>query len=70
MRTHNIPHVRENRKHIPIMPPDLRQGFNNLTLISSNYPCLELIFMAPKVFKPLKFDYIVLLVIINEIESD
>ena len=25
-------------------------------LIGSNYPCLELIFMVPKVFKPLKFD--------------
>ena len=28
------------------------------TLIGSNYPCLELIFMVPKVFKPLKFDCI------------
>ena len=27
-----------------------------LTLIGSNYPCLELIFMVPKVFEPLKFD--------------
>ena len=26
------------------------------TLIGSNYPCLELIFMVPKVFEPLKFD--------------
>ena len=25
-------------------------------LTGSNYPCLELIFMVPKVFKPLKFD--------------
>ena len=35
-----------------ILPPDLALG---LTLISSNYPCLELIFMVPKVFEPLKF---------------
>ena len=26
------------------------------TLIGSNYPCLELIFMVQKVFEPLKFD--------------
>ena len=26
-----------------------------LTLISSNYPCLEHIFMVPEVFEPLKF---------------
>ena len=26
------------------------------TLNGSNYPCLELIFMVPKVFEPLKFD--------------
>ena len=35
------------------MPPDLALS---LTLIGSNYPCLELIFMVPKVFEPLKFD--------------
>ena len=34
------------------MPPDLALW---LTLISSNYPYLEHIFMVPKVFKPLKF---------------
>ena len=34
------------------MPPDLALLS---TLIGSNYPCLELIFMAPKVFEPLKF---------------
>ena len=34
------------------MLPDLALG---LTLISSNYPCLEHIFMVPKVFEPLKF---------------
>ena len=48
-------HVKEYRKYIPIMPPDLAQG---LTLISSNYPCLELIIMVPKVFEPLEFDCI------------
>ena len=35
------------------MPPDLALSS---TLISSNYPCLELIFMVPKEFEPLKFD--------------
>ena len=35
------------------MPPDLALS---ATLIGSNYPCLELIFMVPKVFEPLKFD--------------
>ena len=35
------------------MPPDM--GLLS-TLIGSNYPCLELIFMVPKVFEPLKFD--------------
>ena len=34
------------------MPPDLALLS---TFTSSNYPCLELIFMVPKVFKPLKF---------------
>ena len=35
------------------MPPDLAL----LTiLIGSNYPCLELVFMVPKVLEPLKFD--------------
>ena len=36
-------------------PPDLALYS---TLIGSNYPCLELIFMVPKVFEPLKFDCI------------
>ena len=35
------------------MPPDLALSS---TLTGSNYPCLELIFMVPKVFEPLKFD--------------
>ena len=35
------------------MPPDLALSS---TLISSNYPCLELIFIVRKVFEPLKFD--------------
>ena len=34
------------------MSPDLALW---LTLISSNFPCLEHIFMVPKVFEPLKF---------------
>ena len=37
------------------MPSDLALSS---TLISSNYPCLELIFMVPKVFEHLKFDCI------------
>ena len=37
------------------MPPGLALSS---TLSGSNYPCLELIFMVPKVFKPLKFDCI------------
>ena len=38
------------------MPPDLALLS---TLSGSNYLCLELIFMVPKVFQPLKFDCIV-----------
>ena len=37
------------------MPPDLALLS---TLIGSNYSSLELIFMVPKVFQPLKFDCI------------
>ena len=55
MRTHNIPSCYRNSKEILIMPPDL---VLLLTLVGSNYPCLELIFMVPKVFEPLKFDCI------------
>ena len=54
MSTHNIPSCqkkKKNRKDIPIIPPDLALLS---TLIGSNYPCLELIFMVPKVFEPLK----------------
>ena len=40
-------------KEILIMPPDLALLS---TLTGSNYPCLELFFMVPKVFEPLKFD--------------
>ena len=53
MRTHNILHDKENRKDIPIFPPDLALL---LTLISLNYPCLKHVFMVPKVFQPLKLD--------------
>ena len=38
------------------MPPDLALSS---TLNGSNYPCLELIFMVPKVFEPLMFDCMV-----------
>ena len=48
-------HVEENREDTPIMSPDLELLS---TLIGSNYPCLELIFMVSKVFEPLKFDCI------------
>ena len=53
MRTHNIPSCLKNQKDISIKPPDLALIS---TLIGSNYPCLELIFMVPTVFEPLKFD--------------
>ena len=52
MRTQMDFHVKENRKDIHTMPPDLALC---LTFNSSNYPCLELIFMVPKVLEPLKF---------------
>ena len=55
MGTHNIPPCHRKIKEIIIMPPDLALLS---TLIGSNYPCLELIFMVPKVFEPLKFDCI------------
>ena len=42
------------------MPPDLALL---PTLTGSNYPCLELIFMVPKVFEPLKFDCIFMFLI-------
>ena len=53
MSTHNIPLCyRKSKKYIIFMPSDLAPW---LTLISSNYPCLEHIFMVRKVFEPLKF---------------
>ena len=55
MGTHNIPQCNIKIKEILIMPPDL---VLLPTLIGSNYPCLELIFMVPKVFEALKFDCI------------
>ena len=58
MRTHNIPPCYRKIKEILVMPPDLALLS---TLIGSNYPCLELIFMVPKVLKPLKFDCIIIL---------
>ena len=53
MRTHNIPSCYKKIKEILIMPSDLAH-FS--ALIGSNYPCLKLILMVPKVFEPLKFD--------------
>ena len=44
------------------MPPDLEQS---VTLISSNYPCLEHIFMVPTAFEPLKFYCMFLRVLIS-----
>ena len=55
MRTHNIPSCYRKIKEILIMPLDLALLS---ALIGSNYPGLELIFMVPKVFEPLKFDCI------------
>ena len=57
MRTHNIPSC-YRKSEILNMPSDLALLS---TLISSNYPCLELIVMVPKVFEPLKFDCILIL---------
>ena len=53
MRTHSIPPCYRKIKDILILPPD-RALLS--TLIGSNYPCLELIFMVPTVFEPLQFD--------------
>ena len=52
MSTHMILSIKETRKDIPIMPLDLALLS---TLTGSNCLCLELIFMVPKVFEPLKF---------------
>ena len=57
MSTHNIPLCYRKSKIYPFMPPDLALL---LTHISSNYPCLEPVFMVPKVFEPLKFCCIIL----------
>ena len=53
MGTHNIPPCYRKIKEILIMSPDLALLS---TLIGSNYSCLELIVMVPKVFEQLKFD--------------
>ena len=55
MRTLNIPLCERKSEAIPIMPPDLALL---LSLICSNHPCLEHLFMVPKVFEPLLFGYI------------
>ena len=59
MRTHNIPPFYRKIKEILIMPPDLTLLS---TLTGLNCPCLEQIFMVPKVFEPLKF-YCIFLVL-------
>ena len=51
MRTHNIPSCYRKSERYPTMPPGLALW---LTLICSNYPCLEHLFMVQKVFEPLK----------------
>ena len=45
-------HIKETHRDIPIMPSILALC---LTIISSKYPCLEDLFMIPKMFEPLKF---------------
>ena len=45
-------HIRETKRDIPIMPSILALW---LTIISSKNPCLEHLFMIPKMFEPLKF---------------
>ena len=55
MGTNNIPSCIRKSSKYPIKPPGLPL---KSTLIGSNYPSLELIFMVPKVFQPLKFDCI------------
>ena len=52
MRTQTCLYAKEIEKEIPITPPGPALS---LTLISSNYPCLEHLFLVPKVFEPLKF---------------
>ena len=47
-------HIKENQTDRSILPPVLAIL---LTPTSSNYSYLEHIFIVPKVFEPLKFDY-------------
>ena len=54
--------LKKNRKYITILPPDLALC---LKLISSHYPCLEHLFMVPKVFEPLKLYCSMLLLVIQ-----
>ena len=58
MRTHSMPPCYRKIKEVLIMPPDLALLS---TLTGSNYPCLELIFMVPKMFESLKFDCIIII---------
>ena len=52
MRTHKLPSYERKSK---IYPSYASQPGNMVKLISSKYPCLEHIFMVPKVFQLLKF---------------
>ena len=63
MRTHNIPSCYRKSKRSLFLSPDLALLS---TLIGLNYPCLELIFMVPKVFEPLKVDCISILDVFTE----
>ena len=45
--------IRETQRDIPIIPPFLAPW---LTLVSSDYPWLDHLFMVPKVLEPLKLD--------------
>ena len=66
MRTHSIPSCyRKSKRSLFLLTWRLIKEIlisSDLaplsTLTGSNYPCLELIFMVPKVFEPLKFDCI------------
>ena len=57
MSTLNIPlfyRIENSSLNCPHLPTDPELG---LTISCSNYPCLEQISMVPKMFEPLKFDY-------------
>ena len=53
MRTTTYHQLQKLERTIHIMSPLMALS---LTLVSSNYPCLEHILMVPKMFEPLDFD--------------